>query len=116
MSEDMDIPNLDKIAHIVVFAIFVGSWCFYFKSRLLPFTQLKLAFFLVFLFACFNGIIVEYIQKFFVSNRSFDTGDILADVLSSGISYGICNVMLLNESRNNSTESTLQHEKVLTHK
>ena len=97
-AESFNIPHLDKIAHIVIFTVFVGSWCVYFKNRGLAFSRLKAVFFYVFLAACFNGIIIEYIQKYLVPNRGFDEGDIIADILSAGIVYGICNITLLNGS------------------
>ena len=99
-SVGLNIPHIDKIAHIIIFFVFVFSWCLYFKYQDLSFSRLKLVFFFVFLAACFNGIIIEYIQKYLVPNRSFDTGDIIADILSAGIGYGICNISFLNGSRN----------------
>jgi len=29
------------------------------------------------------GVIMEYVQKYFIPNRSFDIGDILADTIGS---------------------------------
>ncbi|MEO5996927.1 MAG: VanZ family protein [Chitinophagaceae bacterium] len=89
------IPNLDKIVHIIIFGTFVGLWCFYFSKKSFTNQKLKLVFFYVFLIAAFNGIAIEFIQKYFIPNRSFDQGDIIADLLSAGIAYGICNVKLL---------------------
>ena len=101
---ETDIPYLDKVAHIVIFAVFMASWCLYFKKRELPFSKLKITFFWIFIAACFNGISIEFIQKYFIPNRSFDEGDIIADILSAGIFYGICNVVLLKESGKISTK------------
>lgn len=91
----LNIPNLDKIAHVIIFGTLVGLWCFYFYLRNSLSQQLKSIFFSVFLLASFNGIIIEYIQKYYIPNRSFDQGDIIADILSAAIAYGICNVKLL---------------------
>jgi VanZ family protein len=56
---------------------------------------LKIIFFSVYLVAVINGIAIEYIQLNFIPNRAFDQGDIIADIISAGIGYGICNVKLL---------------------
>ncbi len=90
-----EIPNLDKVVHIIIFGTFVGLWCFYLSMKSFSQQKLKLAFFIVFLLAAFNGIIIEYIQKYYIPNRSFDPGDIIADILSAAIAYGICNIRLL---------------------
>jgi VanZ family protein len=89
------IPNLDKVVHIIIFGTLVGLWCFYFSRKISSPQKLKLTFFIVFLLAAFNGIIIEYIQKYYIPNRTFDQGDIIADILSAAIAYGICNVKLL---------------------
>jgi hypothetical protein len=91
-----DIPNLDKIIHIIFFGVFVGLWCYYLYSRSYNNEKLKRLFFLVFLIAAFNGIVIEYIQVNFIPFRSFDQGDIIADLISSSIAYGVCNVKLLS--------------------
>jgi VanZ family protein len=90
------IPQLDKIVHVVFFGAFVGLWCYYFRVKISDNNKLKRVFFIIFLIAATNGIIIEYIQFYFIPFRSFDQGDIIADILSSGIAYGICNVKLLS--------------------
>jgi VanZ family protein len=94
-TEGFDLPNIDKIVHVILFGTMVGLWCYYFSRKAYTPFKLRIAFFCVFLFAAFNGIAIEYIQLNFIPNRSFDNGDIIADILSSGIGYGICNVKLL---------------------
>jgi len=89
------IPGFDKLVHIVFFGVFVGAWCNYLHSLSYNVEKLKRLFFLVFIIAAFNGIIIEYIQFYFIPNRSFDQGDIIADLMASSIAYGICNVKLL---------------------
>ncbi len=91
----LEVPNLDKVVHVILFGTLVGLWCFYFSRKISSPQQLKLTFFVVFLLAAFNGIIIEYIQKYYIPNRSFDQGDIIADILSAAIAYGICNVKLI---------------------
>lgn len=89
------IPNIDKVAHVIIFGAFVGFWCLYFSWKVQTHEKLKVIFFCVFIAAAINGIAIEYIQKYYIPNRSFDQGDIIADLLSAGIGYGICNIKLL---------------------
>jgi len=89
------IPYLDKIIHTIIFAIFVAVWCYYFSKKSFSPQKLRVVFFYVFLFAAFNGISVEFIQKYYIPNRSFDEVDIIADLLGASLAYGICNVKLL---------------------
>lgn len=94
-TEGFAIPNVDKIVHVIFFGTLVGLWCFYFSRKAYTPLKLRIVFFCVFLFASINGIAIEYIQLYFIPNRSFDNTDIIADILSSGIGYGICNIKLL---------------------
>ncbi len=89
------IPHFDKLVHVILFGTLVGLWCYYFYLRQKPFDKLKTLFFLVFLVAAANGIIMEFVQRDYIPNRSFDEGDIIADLLASSIAYGICNIKLL---------------------
>lgn len=90
-----DIPQLDKIVHVFLFGGFTGIWCYYFYLKGINSGKLKWIFFGVYLFAAVNGIILEFIQRDYIPNRSFDQGDIIADVISSSIAYGICNIRLI---------------------
>jgi len=67
---------LDKWIHVALFATLVFLWC-QIVSGLPPdkrrrYWQIAFYFFLY-------GIIMEFIRKFFIPNRSFDLGDIIAD-------------------------------------
>jgi hypothetical protein len=90
-----EIPEFDKYVHVLFFAAFVILWCYYFHVRIRNQKKLSLVFFIVFLFAAFNGIIIEYIQAHFIPFRSFDEGDIISDLMGAGVAYGICNVKFL---------------------
>lgn len=89
------IPHFDKLAHIVLFGCFVGFWCYHFYLKGVSAEKLKKIFFLIFLVAAFNGIVMEFIQLKFIPHRSFDEGDIVANLLAAGIAYGLCNIKLL---------------------
>jgi VanZ family protein len=89
------IPHFDKLAHILLFGCFVGFWCYYFYQKGSSPEKLKKIFFLVFLIAALNGIVMEFVQLKFIPHRSFDEGDIVANLLAAGIAYGVCNIKLL---------------------
>ena len=91
------IPNIDKYVHIILFGGFVAFWCFYANKQTYTTRKRAVLFFVIFLVACLNGILLEYVQKYYIPNRSFDQGDIIVDVISASIGYGLCNVYLLSE-------------------
>ena len=90
-----NIPDLDKVIHVVLFGALVGFWCYYFYGKKISQEKLKRIFFIIFLLATINGILIEYIQFNFIPFRSFDEGDIIADIIATSVAYGICNVKLL---------------------
>ena len=77
---------LDKWVHIGLFGIMVLLWCWAVslrqKKRLRYFIQIT---FYVFLY----GIVMEFIQKYFIPNRSFDLGDIGADLIGSVLGLAV---------------------------
>lgn len=82
--------QFDKWIHIFLFFILVVLWCSVFQTnrskeyRRKIFTWLALA-------ALLYGSVMEIIQHFFVSHRSFEAGDIIADGLGAlgGYFYAI---------------------------
>jgi len=89
------IPHLDKFVHVILFGGFTGLWCYYYFLKGKSPGRLKVLFFIVYLLAALNGIVLEYIQRDYIPFRSFDQGDIIADVLASSIAYGICSIKLI---------------------
>ncbi len=84
----LNIPHLDKIIHIFLFGILVFLWArryFYFASP----EEFKKLIIRVFILSCLYGIAMEFYQEYFTV-RSFDSGDIIADIAGSGISFWIC--------------------------
>ncbi|HLG41340.1 MAG TPA: VanZ family protein [Chitinophagaceae bacterium] len=74
---------LDKWIHIGMFAIMVWLWCMSLVS-LGPnksLQKLKQHFIATAILCLGYGIAMEFIQKSFVSFRSFDAGDIVADAV-----------------------------------
>jgi VanZ family protein len=73
----------DKWIHIFLFSVLVFLWAIAMGKKY-P-TPPKMRSFLLVL-ACLGlvyGAGMEFIQKYFVPNRSFDTGDILSDALGA---------------------------------
>ena len=65
--------------HIGLFGLMVFLWCkAFFKSNIAR-AKWKHYFFVTALLCFAYGTGMEYVQKYFVSNRSFDGGDIIAD-------------------------------------
>jgi VanZ family protein len=81
------IPFLDKIAHLVLFGGLVFTWSLYiyFRKRPPAISLATVGLLIILTFA--YGIAVEFFQKNFIPNRSFDRGDILADLGGSLIGY-----------------------------
>lgn len=96
-TEGFPIPAFDKVVHVIIFGGLVGFWSYYLSKQKFSGKTLSIALFLIYLGAVFNGIIIEYIQRDYVPHRSFDQGDIIADVISASISYGICNIVLVRK-------------------
>ena len=74
------IPGFDKYCHIVLFGGIVLFWAFnlYFRRA----QDLKWRETLVFLalISINLGIVLEFLQFYYIPNRSFDSGDIFADM------------------------------------
>ncbi len=72
----------DKWVHIGMFAALVFLFCLGIYKMVKKENRAKL-FFYTLMAAIFYGIGMEYVQKYFVVNRSFDIGDIIADCVGS---------------------------------
>lgn len=70
-------------------------WCYYFYLKGTPAAKLKTIFFIIYLLVSCNGIVLEFIQRDYIPNRSFEQADIIADIIAASIAYGICNIKLL---------------------
>jgi VanZ family protein len=74
------IIQLDKWIHIGLFLVMVVLWCLPFLARRSP-KQFGNLFIIISVSWLAYGILMEFIQHHFISNRSFDIGDILADAV-----------------------------------
>jgi len=92
------IPQFDKIVHIGLFGGFVFLWGVYINSKKFPLQKTLILFFYIFCIGSALGIIMEYVQKYFIPLRDFDLADIIADIIGAGIAYGISNIFLSVEN------------------
>jgi VanZ family protein len=69
----MIIPHFDKYVHFGFFAVLLFLW----RIHLEP--AIKYSFFLL-LLGFVYGLGIEIIQHYLIANRSFDMGDVLADM------------------------------------
>jgi VanZ family protein len=67
------IPHFDKYVHFGFFAVLLFLWRFYFSSAT------KQSYLLLLVAFCY-GLGVEVVQHYVVANRSFDWGDVTADM------------------------------------
>jgi len=72
------LPGLDKIVHIVLFGGIVWLWASYSYYKLNK-DQWKRMLCLLVVCTLVLGIILEFVQKYFIPGRSFDNYDIVAD-------------------------------------
>ncbi len=70
---------VDKWVHIAMFAIMVTLWCRVILKKKFRSASLITNFIFVTLLCLAYGIGMEFIQKYFIPNRSFEVGDIAAD-------------------------------------
>lgn len=81
-----EIRYLDKIIHAILFGAQVWLWSYYVKHRTKPRNSLWV-FLLIFLASSLYGVGMEYYQKYFVTNRGFEVGDIIADIFGSALAF-----------------------------
>ncbi len=76
---------LDKWVHIGLFSIMVTLWCWAMLKIYSSGTRLRTIFIWIGLAGLIYGIGMEFVQKYFINNRSFDGGDIVADAVGCGL-------------------------------
>ncbi len=86
-SHFFDIPYFDKWVHVGIFSIL----CFLFSIPFVHFSinnlQKKYWFVLILLMGILYGILMEFVQKYWVINRSFDEMDMVADAIGSVLAW-----------------------------
>jgi VanZ family protein len=83
------VKHLDKIAHIILFGGIVFSWAAFVFSRQGLVHNRLITIVLITAGSVTLGIIMEYIQLYFIPNRQFDTGDIWANLVGSVLALGL---------------------------
>ena len=84
----IDIPWLDKIAHIVLYLLLTVIWLSYAYAQKSNSISLKVM--LLVLFGCFvYGIIIEVIQDRMTSFRRADTLDVVANLVGVILGWGM---------------------------
>lgn len=81
------IKGLDKLVHTFMF--FVLTWLFYrpFKTMKMSVNEKQKWFFVIAVSAIVYGTLMEFVQLFFVANRSFEMADILVDALGAMLAF-----------------------------
>ena len=79
-SSFFEIVYFDKWVHIGMFALLMLLWCFPFLKKEI---RVSNVFVIIGLSVIAYGILMEFVQKYFTTDRSFDITDIMAD--SAGV-------------------------------
>lgn len=79
----LNLPYFDKFVHLVMFFLLTILFSYPFSKMPAPPAVKAAIFNKVALYVILYGILMEFIQKFFTSARSFDVIDILFDSLGS---------------------------------
>lgn len=71
------LSNIDKLVHFILFGVIAITWMTYTSARSpLRWRQWIIIFCL---FSIVLGIVLEFVQLYYIPNRDFDTWDIVAD-------------------------------------
>ncbi len=81
-----ELPNFDKVIHIILFGGQVWLWSYYVKHGTTQFRSIWI-YLLIFILSSLYGVGMEYVQKYFVVNRGFEVGDIIADIFGSALAF-----------------------------
>jgi VanZ family protein len=73
--------HLDKIVHLGLFGVTVFLLCLGYYRQHGHITRVNYSLFAI--SASFYGLIIEYIQKYIATNRSFDMSDVAADIVGA---------------------------------
>lgn len=91
--------NVDKIIHFILYAGMSWLWCRYLLGKN-GVADLRKKFLYIMIAVVANGIIMEFVQKFFIPMRSFDVFDIIADTLGGIFGYWLIKKRLERTGKN----------------
>jgi len=77
------IENLDKIIHVVIFGMNVLFWGWHYQTAEYSPAAKRWIILGATLSMIALGVVMEYVQLYFIPNRSFDSWDIVADAVGS---------------------------------
>ncbi len=77
------LKNLDKVVHVILFGLNVLFWGWHFAAIERPERRLRYIFLGAVALVILLGVLMEYVQLYFIPNRSFDVGDIMADAIGA---------------------------------
>jgi VanZ family protein len=83
----------DKWVHIILFGLLVFLFCWGIQRRYNPGKRNN-----IFILIAFAGAV--YVQQNFIPNRSFDTGDIIADIIGSFAGWWLAKKMAGGSKKN----------------
>lgn len=83
----LNIPHFDKIVHAGLFGGMVFLFCLPFFKSDLSLKKKRNYFMLIAFLAIVYGIVVEFIQKYYIPGRSFDLLDWMADSIGVVIAF-----------------------------
>jgi VanZ family protein len=88
----ISIPYFDKLVHIGLFAILSVLWLKSLKNRSITIDLI------VVLGTIAYGVAMEFVQRDFVANRSFDVMDIMADSVGAVLGFALVAAKAKNNS------------------
>lgn len=90
----MDHLPIDKVVHFTLFFVLCFLCMYPYKKTGIAKKSRLPWFLLIMISAIFYGIIIEFVQRDFIPNRSFDVWDIAADTVGSIAAFFWCNKKL----------------------
>lgn len=79
-------PHLDKVVHIFLFGFNVLFWGWHYQGNG-NVLKIKTIYLITALLTIALGIVMEFVQMYFIPNRSFDGWDIVADVAGAVLAW-----------------------------
>lgn len=77
----------DKLIHALIFIILSILFLLSLKTILPCFKKYKIWYVLLITVICLYGLIIEFIQEKYIPYRSYDIGDVVADIAGSVIAF-----------------------------
>jgi VanZ family protein len=92
----LEVYSIDKWIHIALFGALSFLWCWAIKNT---YGKKLRHFFIIAMVVLAYGIMMEFVQKYWIPNRSFDLGDIAGDGVGSFAGVGLAVLTLYKKNR-----------------